>query len=152
MTLIRLSDECNRTDCYQVWEHAQWPVNAESKLRTQSWLFGHCLARAPFPESIVSLSGSVVRRMSIVRFSHRFPKASLVTNVVKTLVANEDSRGTRRRLRASSVASPADIPCIGCVLLKHIQYHGIPSCHNFATKKSGYCRYITHTVRFKQQR
>ena len=50
-------------------------------------------------------------------------------------------------LRASLACyCPADISCIGCVLLKHIQYHGMPSWGNFATKNSGYRWYITHRL------
>ena len=106
---------------------------------------------APFPESIVSLSGSWSSSYEHRTVFTPFPEASLVTNTVKTLVANEDSRGTRRTLRASlayitSVASPADIPSIGCVELKHVQYHGMPNWRNFAAKNSGYRRYITHRL------
>ena len=46
------------------------------------------------------------------------------------------------------MASPAEILCIGRVLLKHIQYHGMPSWRNFATINSGYRRYIAHGLLF----
>ena len=45
-----------------------------------------------------------MRLTGIVQFLHRFPKASLVTNVVKTLVANLDSRGTTRRMLGALLA------------------------------------------------
>ena len=53
-----------------------------------------------FPKASLAYVVCEVRRTSIAQFSHRFPKASLVRNVVKTLIANVDSRGTRRVLRA----------------------------------------------------
>ena len=56
-----------------------------------------------FPEASLANVDREVHRTSVVEFSPRFPKASLLTSVVKTLVANDASRGTRRALRASLV-------------------------------------------------
>ena len=54
-----------------------------------------------FPKASLAYVDCEVHRTSVVEFSPRFPKASLLTSVIKTLVDNDASRGTRRGLRAS---------------------------------------------------
>ena len=56
--------------------------------------------RAQFPESIVSLSGSLTSSYDHQTVFTLFPE-SIVATVVKMLVANESSRGTRSALRGS---------------------------------------------------
>ena len=48
-----------------------------------------------FPKALLAYVVREVHCTIIVKFSDRFPKASLVTTVVKTLVANDCSNGTR---------------------------------------------------------
>ena len=80
-----------------------WTENAKAEFLSQS-----TLAPGPrFPKASLAYVVCEVHTI-IVQFSDRFPKAFLVTNVVKTLVARDGSRGTRKSIvTIASVESPA---------------------------------------------